>query len=268
MTTPDAPMLLDAQKITDEWSVLPAFFPIPGMGGLAVNSFLLKGPEPVLVDTGLACLGGQFMDALEAEIDLDDLRWIWLSHTDADHIGNLAGILARAPNARVVTSFLGMGKMGMLGHDVSRVHLLQPGDHLEIAGRRLVPLRPPYYDAPETIGFVDTGSKAFFAADSFGALLPGPADDVSAVEPDVLRDGLVTWASIDAPWLASADRHALGRTLGALDAIDPSIVMSGHLPVMHGDIRSLTRIVHDSWGNGPADGIDPLAAETVAATFG
>lgn len=267
MTAPDSPTLLEASRITDDWSVLPAFFPIPGMGGIVVNSFLLKGPEPVLVDTGLACLEEQFMAALEEQIDLDDLRWIWLSHTDADHIGNLAAVLARAPNARVVTNFLGMGKLGMLGQDVSRVHLLRAGEHLELAGRRLIPVRPPYYDAPETIGFVDSNRRAFFAADSFGALLPGPENDVSAVPADVLRDGLVTWASIDAPWLAYTDRGALGRTLAALESIDPTLVMSGHLPVMRDGIRSLTRIVHDAWGNGSVDGIDPLAVEVVAATF-
>ena len=33
----------------------------------------------------------------------------WLSHTDADHIGNLVAVLERAPRAQVVTNFLGMG---------------------------------------------------------------------------------------------------------------------------------------------------------------
>ncbi len=219
MSNDNNPTMLQTLGAGSDWHVLPAFLPLPGMGGLAVNAFLHKGHEPVLVDTGLAALGDAFLEALEAEIDLTDLRWIWLSHTDADHIGNLARILERAPKARVVTSFLGMGKMGLLGLDVSRVHLLEPGARLTLGDRELVPLRPPYYDAPETLGFLDTRSRTLFAADSFGALLPQPAESVREIAPSTLREGLVAWSAIDAPWLATVDRAALGRALHGLERL-------------------------------------------------
>lgn len=151
MTISHDAVMLECQAAGSDWRVLPAFLPVPGLGGLAVNAFLLKGAEPVLVDTGLATLGEAFVEALEAEIDLDDLRWIWLSHTDADHIGNLARILERAPRARVVTNFLGMGKMGMLGHDLSRVQLLEPttllSGHLPVACQGVERLTALVHDA-------------------------------------------------------------------------------------------------------------------------
>ena len=33
--------------------VLPTFHPVPGLGVLPVNAFVIKAKEPVLVDTGL-----------------------------------------------------------------------------------------------------------------------------------------------------------------------------------------------------------------------
>ena len=267
MNAIEAPVMLAPRTAARGWTVLPSFIPVPGMGVRAINSFLIKGAEPMLVDTGLAALGPAFLEALKTDVDLEDLRWIWLSHTDANHIGNLAAILERAPHARVVTNFLGMGKMGMLGHDLGRVHLLEPGQRLELADRCIVPVRPPYYDAPETLGFFDPKSRVLFAADSFGALLPEPASDVAEVAPVALCDGLVTWASIDAPWLADIDKAALGRTLAAVRAVDPDVILSGHLPVARGSAQRLTDIVHNAWGCGTAGGIDPLAMETVAAAF-
>lgn len=264
MTTNPYPVMLPPRNAGHDWRVLPAFLPLPDMGGLAVNAFLHKGREPVLVDTGLAALGDAFLDALEAEIDLTDLRWIWLSHTDADHIGNLPRILARAPRARVVTNFLGMGKMGLLGLDTGRVHLLEPGGRLALGDRELVPLRPPYYDAPETLGFLDTRSRTLFTADSFGALLPEPADSVTAIEARALRDGLVTWSAIDAPWLATTDRDALGRSLHALERLAPTTLLSGHLPVAEGGIATLTSVVHEAWCTAPDDAADPQAIAAVA----
>ncbi|MCE9661973.1 MBL fold metallo-hydrolase [Halomonas sp. M5N1S17] len=262
--TDNNPMMLTTRETGNDWRVLPAFLPLPGMGGLTINAFLHKGREPLLVDTGLAALGDAFLDALEAEIDLRDLRWIWLSHTDADHIGNLVRILQRAPQARVVTNFLGMGKMGLLGLDTSRVHLLEPGARLSLGDRELVPLRPPYYDAPETLGFLDTRSRTLFAADSFGALLPEPAENVAEIEAQTLRDGLVTWSSIDAPWLAMADRDALGRSLHALERLAPTTVLSGHLPVAEGNLSMLTALVHEAWCLAPATEADPQMLEAVA----
>jgi glyoxylase-like metal-dependent hydrolase (beta-lactamase superfamily II) len=244
--------------------VLPSWLPVPGLGALPVNSFLLKGAEPMLVDTGLAMLGDAWIMALEGEVDPEDLRWIWLSHMDADHIGNLTRIIERAPNAKVVTNFLGAGKMGMMGLDASRVHLLNPGDTLEVGGRTLTPVRPPYYDAPETIGFVDAKDGVFFAADSFGALLPEIVHETGEADANTLRDGLVGWSSIDAPWLAQMDRTALSGMLKAIERIDPAYVLSGHLPLARGGIGELTRHIGDAYGRGTTDAVDPLAIEQIA----
>jgi glyoxylase-like metal-dependent hydrolase (beta-lactamase superfamily II) len=263
----EAPIMLEAQQVTDAWTVLPSWFPVPGMGSLPINSFLLKGAEPVLVDTGLGALGDAFVATLEKEIDPDDLRWIWLSHMDADHVGNLGRILERAPHARVVTSFLGMGKMGLAGMDVSRVHMLEPGAVLEAGGHRLVPVRPPYYDAPETLGFFDEKDRVLFAADSFGALLPEAVHEIGEMADEVLRDGLVGWSSIDAPWLAMADRAALGGTLTALERIDPEYLLSGHLPLARKGVSALTRHVAEAYCRGTTAAVDTFAVGHVAEAF-
>lgn len=263
----EVPTMLPARRVTDRWTVLPSWLPVPGLGALPINSFLLKGGEPVLVDTGLAALGDQFVAALESEIDLDDLRWIWLSHMDADHIGNLGRVLERAPRAKVVTNFLGMGKMNLAGLDVSRVHLLEPGDGLELPNRTLMPLRPPYYDAPETIGFFDAAERVFFAADSFGALLPEPVDGIEEVADATLRDGLVGWSSIDAPWLTTVDRGALGRTLRSIERLDPAIVLSGHLPLARNGVGPLTRHVAEAYCRGATSAVDSLSIERIEAAF-
>lgn len=259
----DYPTMLAPQRVTQNWTVLPSWLPVNGMGALAVNSFLLKGREPVLVDTGLGALGEAFVSALESEIDLDDLKWIWLSHMDADHIGNLGRLLERAPNARVLTNFLGMGKMSLAGIDVSRVQLLEPGAVFEAGGHRLNPVRPPYYDAPETVGFFDETDRVLFAADSFGALLPDAAGEIGEIADETLRDGLVGWSSIDAPWLALADGQALGKTLSAIERLDPQYLFSGHLPLARNGVAALTRHVASAYCRGTTGAIDPLSFESL-----
>src|SRR6185437_14401916 len=98
---------------------------IPGLGSLAINAFVLHGDEPVLVDTGTVAGSEDFMAALDSVIDPAKLRWIWLTHTDFDHIGSMATLLESNPNLRVITSFLGVGIMGLSSSPLAmdRVHL-------------------------------------------------------------------------------------------------------------------------------------------------
>lgn len=267
MTDENQPILGPSQWVTGDWFALPGWLPVAGLGALPVNAFLLAGPEPLLVDTGLAALSDAVLAGIAAQVDLADLRWIWLSHTDPDHLGNLDRLLASAPKARVITNFLGAGKLALLGAgDPDRLHLLAPGDVLEIAGHRLHQIKPPYYDAPETMGFFDQTDRLLFAADAFGALLPAPVASLDQVPRPTLRDGLVAWSSIDAPWLAHQDPQALGAVLHALDALDATHILSGHLPVAHRP-RTLIDLVRSSYGRGTTDAVSPETAAQVAARF-
>lgn len=257
------PVLFSTQDVTASWKVLPGWLPVPGLGTLPVNAFLLKGSEPMLVDTGVGALGEQLIDRLCAEIDPEDLRWIWLSHTDADHLGNLDQVLELAPNATVVTNFLAAGKMGMMGvGDPERMRLLEPDEVLEVGHRRLHQVKPPYYDAPETMGFFDETDRVLFAADAFGALLPGCVETIGELPAATVRDGLVSWSSVDAPWLAKIDRAELGGMLRSLEALDPSHVLSGHLPVAD-DLRTLTAILDETYGRGTSGDLSSETASRV-----
>ncbi|MBD1547501.1 MBL fold metallo-hydrolase [Roseibium aggregatum] len=267
METLTQPTQSPVQSVTGNWMALQSTFPVPGLGVLPVNAFLLKDSEPLLVDTGLSALSDDFIDALASEIALTDLRWIWLSHTDPDHIGNLDRILDLAPNAQVVTNFLGAGKMGLLGTgSPDRFRLLEPGEVFEAGGRRLHQVRPPYYDAPETMGFFDETDRVLFAADAFGALLPEPATSIEQIAATDLREGLVGWSTIDAPWLAQMDQATLAGILKELERLDPRHVLSGHLPVAHG-IQSLTDILRTAYGRGSSSAVNADHAAEVEAVL-
>ena len=234
------PVMTGTRQVAPGTFEISSYLPVPGHGILPVNAFVLRGPEPVLVDTGLAALEAPFLDQLEQVVDPADIRWIWLSHMDADHLGNLAAVLERAPRARVVTNFLGAGKMTLMQRPTERLHVLQPGERLALPDREIVPLRPPYYDAPETTGFFDTATRALFTADSFGALMQAPAEEAAAIPPGELRHGMVTWSAIDAPWLDQMDAGCFGRSLAAIERLDPNVILSGHLPTARGLTRRLT----------------------------
>jgi hypothetical protein len=112
--------------------------------------------------------------------------------------------------------------------------LLDGGYNIDIGDRTITPMRPVTFDNPSTTAFVDSKTRALFSSDSFGALLPETAEDATDVSEDVLRGGQVAWTTVDSPWLHKVDRGLLASELNAIRQLDPSIVLSSHLPPAKG----------------------------------
>lgn len=240
----DAPLFLETTHPAPSIDALASAMPVPGMGVLPINAFIIHADEPVLVDAGLPALATPFLEALSTRLDLADLRWIWLTHADADHLGALDAVLEAAPQARIVTNFLGMGKLMMQRPiDPARFHLVHPGQALDVGDRELLATVPAVYDAPETMGLFDPRTRALFSSDCFGALLDAPALDAGAVDDEVLERGLVTWAGVDAPWLSLLTADALFAALEPLRRFAPEVILSAHLPPARGMTERLTALL-------------------------
>jgi flavorubredoxin len=261
----DSPWMLEPRPVAAHTEALASYIPVPGFGMLPVNAFLIRATQPVLVDTGLASLRQDFMDGLRSIIAPEEIRWIWITHTDPDHLGNLATVLAAAPNAQVVTTFLGMAKMSLHGLPIERVYLLNPGQDLDVGDRRLLSVIPPSFDAPETTGIYDTRTQILFSADCFGALMDGPADTAADMAADSLREGLVTWSTVDAPWLSMVDEGAFKRSLDRVRRLAPRAVLSSHLPPAIGLTEELLEHLAAAPGAGPFIGPDQAALTQMMA---
>jgi flavorubredoxin len=256
-----SPTLFESRRVTAEMYILPAYLPVPGAGILPVNAFLVRATQPLLVDTGLASLKADFMNRLSQLINPEDLRWIWLTHTDPDHVGNLVDILNAAPQARVVTTFLGMGKMGLLQLPLDRIYLLNPGQSLNLGDRIITAIKPPCFDAPETTGLFDHSTQTFFSADCFGALMQAPTETAMEIAPHALREGLVNWSMVDAPWLSMVDRQVFGQALDAVQKLNAEWILSSHLPPAAGLVQSLITNLQSACHATPTPGPDQQALE-------
>ncbi len=256
-----------AHAVTPTLTALTTWLELPGLGLLCANAFVLDGEQPVLVDTGVTASRDAFLPALRQVIDPARLRWVYLTHADPDHVGSVSAVLAAAPRARLVTTFLGMGKLGLLGHAVppERVFLLNPGQSLDLGDRELVALRPPTYDAPETTAVFDRRERALFSADTFGAALSEATDDAAAVAAEALREGLVGWTTVDAPWLHRMPPRVLDEALEEVRRLAPEVILSAHLPPARGLTDRLLQWIRDARDAEPFVGPDQAAMEAMLA---
>lgn len=259
------PTMLESRTVAADISAIVSYIPIPGYGTLPVNAFVIKAEQPVLVDTGLASLRSDFMRELRSVINPAEIRWIWLTHADMDHLGNYEAVLAEAPNARVVTSYIGMAKIGLHGLPQDRVFLLNPGQSLDVGDRKLLAVKPPTYDAPETAGLYDSKSSTLISADCFGALLEKPFETAADIEQDSLREGSILWSTIDAPWLSVIDPDKFGKTLQTIEKLNANTVLSSHLPAAEGMTKTLLDILAEAYKAPEFVGPDQQALEKMMA---
>ena len=89
------PTMFVPQIVAPGITSLNSYIPVPGYGVLPVNAFVIEAQEPILVDTGLASLREQFITGLRSCIALEDLRWIWITHADPDHLVSSTRLGAR-----------------------------------------------------------------------------------------------------------------------------------------------------------------------------
>jgi flavorubredoxin len=230
-------IMVDCYKVAPDIEVLTSNFPIAGYGLVPINAFVIKGSEPVLVDTGAAVQNEEFMSALRSVIDPADLKWIWLTHTDFDHMGSLQQLLAENPKLRVITTFLGVGIMSLFAPlPMDRVYLVNPGEKINVGTRTLTAVKPPAFDNPSTTGFYDDKSGVFFSSDCFGALLSAVPQNAADLSDADLRDGQVFWATVDSPWLHKVDRGVFAKDLDGIRRMEPKMILSSHLPPAPGQM--------------------------------
>lgn len=210
---------------------------LPDHGGperLARNSLVLRSrADAVLVDTGAATDRAAWWSQVESVVEPADVRWIYLSHDDADHVGNLADALVRCPDAMVVTSWhLGQRLAASMAVPLERCRWLNDGERTTLGGREVVAVRPPAYDSPTTRGLYDVGSKVFWAADCFGLAVPHPVDDVGQLDRDVWDDGTLRFGSLLSPWATQVDPRRWRQAVSRVSALDLRALASAHGPAV------------------------------------
>lgn len=263
---------MPVHKVRPDISVLNDSIEVPGIGYLPVNAFVLLASQPVVIDTGLGLPDRNFLEVLGSVLDPADVRWLWLTHPDRDHTGGIFDLLAAAPKARVVTTFLSAGLMSCERPlPLDRLYLINPGQTLNVGDRTLTAFRPPLFDNPATVGLFDDRSGVCFSSDCFGGPMPSAetahADDVGAIGVEELRAAQLLWATVDSPWVHNVDVEKFLSTFQLLRDREPPLVLSTHLPPAPGITASMIDTLGSAAGQPAFVGPDQAALEEMLAGF-
>jgi flavorubredoxin len=211
-----------------------------------LNSLVILGKEPMIVDTGTPANRKQWMQDVFSIVEPTDVRWIFLSHDDVDHTGNLDEAMTACPNAKLVCNWAMVERhTNCFDFPLDRCQWVMDGESLDIGDRTLRALRPPVFDSPTTRGLFDPTTGVYWAVDTFATPLPDPTMPIADLDPDFWDQGLELFAlGAVSPWLTMLDTDKYGRYVDRVQDLDITTIASCHSPVIEGPFieRAFNRI--------------------------
>jgi flavorubredoxin len=205
---------------------------------------VIRGEQPMLLDTLSIVMRDDFLDMAFSLVEPEDVRWLFMSHEDRDHSGSIMQVLDRCPNAKLITTFLGLGKLGEeFTIPLDRVYFLNDGDSLDIGDRTVTALRPPLYDSSATRGIWDPKTEVFFAADCFGAVLQEPVQYTDDISDATFEDGYYWMNRANHVWFKHVKQEYLDEAAQRLTDLNPKLIVSGHGPTERKDPKKMISMI-------------------------
>ena len=211
-----------------------------------LNSMVIVGKEPMIVDTGTPANRDQWMSDVFSLVDPNDVKWIFLSHDDVDHSGNLDEAMTACPNATLVCNWAMIERhSNCFEFPLERCRWVMDGEPLDIGDRTLLAVRPPVFDSPTTRGLFDPTTGVYWSVDTFATPLPDPTMGVADLDPEFWDDGLMLFAlGAVSPWLSMVDHDKYGRYVDRTQGLDITTIAACHSPIIEGPFieRAFARI--------------------------
>jgi flavorubredoxin len=210
----------------------------PGGGQFSFNQYLIVDDAPLLFHTGPRRLFPLVREAMARVMPVERLRYVGLSHFEADECGALNEWLAVAPSAEAVCSRVAaMTSVDDIADRPARP--LADGDTLALGRHTVRWLDTPHTPHGWDCGFMtETATSTLLCGDLFTQGGPGTTP---LVESDILEPS----EAFRAPMDYFSHCPDTGATLARLAALAPTTLACMHGSAWRGDGAALLRALAD-----------------------
>ncbi len=195
-----------------------ALIPLPD--GTSYNAYLVQGSQKIaLIDTVSPSMTEVLMTYLE---NIPIIDYVIANHAEQDHSGSLPQVLAKYPDAKLVTTPKGRDLlMALLLVPEDRFITVSDGETLSLGDKTLEFIYAPWVHWPETMLTYLREDKILFPCDLFGSHL-ATTDLYVADEGQVYEAAKRYFAEIMMPFHTIIEKHLEKLNSYKIDVIAPS----------------------------------------------
>jgi flavorubredoxin len=221
-----------------------ALIPLPD--GTSYNAYLVQGSQKVaLIDAVDPSMTDVLMAYLE---NVPGIDYVIANHAEQDHSGSISCVLAKYPDAKVVTTPKGKDLLeALLLIPEGKFITVSDGETLSLGNKTLEFIHAPWVHWPETMLTYLREDKILFPCDLFGSHL-ATTDLYVADEGQVYEAAKRYYAEIMMPFRTIIEKHLEKLNGYKIDVIAPS-----HGPLY--DKPSFIMDAYRSWVSGPPKNI-------------
>lgn len=136
--------------------------------GSSYNSYLIRDEKTVLIDTVWQPFSQEFVTNLKKEIDLKEIDYIIMNHSEIDHSGALCELMEEIPNTPIYCTKKGVSIIKGIHHKQFNFVEVKTGDTLDIGKNKLIFVEATMLHWPDSMMTYMSGENILFSNDAFG----------------------------------------------------------------------------------------------------
>ena len=176
----------------------------------------------------------QYLDDVFSLVEPEDIRWVFVSHDDVDHTGNLNALMEPRPerDARRQLVHVGADGRDARGAAAPRRAGSATASRSSPATASCYAVRPPVFDSPTTRGLFDSKTGVYWGSDSFATPMLVPITDVDKLDAGFWHDGMAMFHQYVSPWYAMLDDAKYQRSVDRVASLGITAIAGCHTPAI------------------------------------
>lgn len=136
--------------------------------GSSYNAYLITGEKNVLIETVHADFFDEYIENIQSVIDISKIDYLIMNHTEPDHSGSVAKLLALNPNIEIYSTMAAKKYITAIANEEYRYHVVKSGETLDLGDRSLQFIVAPLLHWPDSMFTWDESSGLLFTCDFLG----------------------------------------------------------------------------------------------------
>lgn len=138
--------------------------------GTTYNSYLVKGSDKLaLIETVKVKFFDDYLEKIREIVNIDDIDYIVLNHTEPDHAGSVEKLLELNPNIKLVGSKTAINFMEHITNKKFESIIVKTNDSISLGDKTIKFYSVPFLHWPDSMYTYLEEDNVLFTCDSFGA---------------------------------------------------------------------------------------------------
>ena len=218
---------------------------MPTKYGTSYNSYLLKGSEKTaLFETAKLNFLDEYMDKLQSLIQIKDIDYIIVNHTEPDHAGSCQKLLEMNPEITVVGSQMAIAFMEEITNMKFKHIKVCDGDTLSLGNKTLRFINAVNLHWPDSIFTYIEEDKTLVTCDAFGAHYSYDKVLLSEMEKEgqEVRDGYIGQVKYYYDAIMSPFKAFMLKAIDRIKDLEIDMICPGHGVVLDKDPWKIVKL--------------------------